>query len=181
MLLLLILLSSCAAVKYGVNLEIQQTTYNSVDYQVSSTSSLNTERIDNGQLKGKAYSIGLTEETKYIITRINYITGKVSGDYNSDSTQLTETGYLSSLGLKVLGLQPRVVFGTLNYKSSDGDIDKQLGVTGYGLAYEIDIGKAQGHHIYFAFDQLNSTDAGDVSKLSFGYRIDLAKYRGSKN
>ena len=152
-----------------------------MDFQASSTSSFSTEKVDNGELKGKSFSIGLTEETKYVITRVNFVTGRVSGMYDGDDSQLNETGYLSSLGLKVLGLQPRLIFGTLNYQSSDKDIDKHLGITGYGIAYEMDLGKTEDHHIYFAFDQLNSIDAGDVSKLSLGYRIDLAKYRGSNN
>jgi len=180
-LLFLILLSSCA-VKYGVNLEVQQTTYNSSTYVVTPIP-YSTDTVSNGELKGSSFAIGITEETKHLITRINYVTGKVSGDYDNVETQLSESGVLASLGLKIFGLQPRLTFGSLNYKSSDETIDKDLNLSGFGVAYEIDLGKAEDHHIYIAFDQLDNSgiDGGDVSKLSLGYRFDFAKFRGSKD
>lgn len=180
-LLFLILLSSCAAVKYGVNLEVQQTTYNSTSTGTTTSPPFSTTTVDNGELKGNSFAIGLSEETKYIITRINYVTGSVSGDYDEVDTQLSESGYLASLGLKIFGLQPRISFGSLNYKSSEEDIDKDLSVTGFGVAYEIDMGKTEDHHIYFAFDKLDGTAYGDVSKLSIGYRFDFARFNGSKD
>lgn len=152
-LLLPFFLSSCAAVKYGVVVGTQKSSYTESG-SASSIISNNQVAFNSYENESSGFHIGISEESKWILTKLYYFSNTYDDlvhtfegtDFN---TELSESGAKGTLAFKLGWVQPHFSVTSYNsiYTVDDEEYKKSYSTVGVGIDLEIPI--SQKGYLYF--------------------------------
>ena len=194
--LLLILLSSCSQLKYGVDISAQKMSYEESSPSQTLLISNNAVRIPSVTLTSKGFGgrIGITEESKYLLTKISYYKSEHSNDnYWINNNKLNMTLEESGLeGLIAWKLYCFRVFGSVtkgtqdfSVESSDSKVSGQVNYVGFGYGLGLELPMSENTFFYVSMHKKTIYDEYDIvtkrshGLLSVGLRFNLFTIEGS--
>ena len=185
-------LVSCSTTRYGV--DVSGGTAELVRSAEFVTLGGPNTKFKDVKLKGYGYKIGLSEETKYIIAKIQYSKESFknfrdsytidAGDVEVEYKDTTQSGIEFSFGVKIKMLQVRLILGgkDLKFTTFGTKQTRELSYSGFGVGLEtalsengllyIDYQSISGEPIEYAI--LGIRDEYKQTNILLGYRYNFA-------
>lgn len=172
LILLSSLVSSCAAVKYGVVVGAQKSAYTESG---SASSIVSGEKVafDSYENNSSGFHIGISEESKWILTKIYYFNNSYKDsvhefegvDYN---TSLNESGFKGTLGIKLWYFQPHFSVTSYNstYKVDEQEYEESYTTVGAGIDIEFPISEAGYLYLGVNSDTYNEQSYEGLASIS---------------
>jgi len=139
------------------------------------------------ELTGPNLHLGITEETKFLLTQVNF----QHGNFEGGGLEGKQTGWEAALALNIPYIKPRYIFGNseLEFKGNE-DLDRSVRFSGWGVMLDIPISKKT--FLYFIYDDysrnsiiriegIRSPFDADFQRFSLGFRYHFATFKGLFN
>ena len=175
LLVLTFVLSSCGTSHYFFNGGAGQS---NIDVRYDATRT---------ELKGNNVHLGISEETAYVLSQVNF----QHGSFEGGGLRGKQTGWEAALAINIPYIKPRYIFGNTELKfKDDNSLDRSVRFNGWGVMLDLPINKKT--YLYFIYDSysrsqlvkiqgLQSSFDADFQRFTLGFRYYFATFRGLFN